>query len=109
MSYKIIAAENFKKEAKRLLKKYPSLKQELAALETELGQNPSLGTPIGRNCYKIRLKVKSKGKGKSGGMRVVTLVITLSKNIHLLSIYDKSEKEDIPDKELLQLIQTVKM
>lgn len=108
MSYNIIASENFKKEAKRLIKKYASLKNELAALETGLGGSPSPGTSIGRNCYKIRLKVKSKGKGKSGGMRVITLVMTLSKNIHLLSIYDKSEKEDIADKELLHLINTVK-
>ncbi len=104
MSYKIIATDNFKKEAKRLVKKFASLKDELVVLENTLSANPTEGTALGNNCYKIRLKVKSKNKGKSGGMRVITLVINISKNIYLLSIYDKAEQADITAKELDQLI-----
>jgi hypothetical protein len=59
---------NFKKEAKPLLKKYKSLSAELVDLERELYINPTLGTPLGNNTYKIRIKISSKGKGKSGGL-----------------------------------------
>ncbi len=107
MSYKIIASANFQKEAKRLAKKFTSLKEELLALQVSLAANPTEGTPLGNNCFKIRLKVKSKNKGKSGGMRVITLVVNVSKNIYLLSIYDKSEQADINSKELDQLIKNV--
>ena len=108
MSYKILVTANFRQQAKRQAKKHRSLKSDLVRLEAELMEKPTLGTPLGQDCYKIRLKVTSKGKGKSGGMRVITLVVTLSENIYLLSIYDKADKENIPDKELSKLINDVK-
>ena len=74
MNYKIELSANFKKEAKKLSKKYPSLKQELAALFTELETNPAMGTPLGNDIYKIRLAVASKNKGKSGGARVLSFI-----------------------------------
>jgi hypothetical protein len=107
MNYKIIATDNFRKEAKRLVKKFASLKEELAGLEKTLSANPTEGTALGNNCYKIRLKVKSKNKGKSGGMRIITLVVNISKNIYLLFIYDKSEQADITTKELDQLMKEI--
>ncbi|MFN8357482.1 MAG: hypothetical protein U0Y10_23695 [Spirosomataceae bacterium] len=61
----VIVAPHFSREAKRLLKKYPSLAQEIADLIQELAENPVQGTSIGRDCYKIRIAIKSKGKGKS--------------------------------------------
>ena len=64
MSCSVIPSEKFKKEAKRLIKKFPSLKQELAGLNNTLTNEPETGTPMGNNTYKIRLAVKSKGKGK---------------------------------------------
>jgi mRNA-degrading endonuclease RelE of RelBE toxin-antitoxin system len=77
MNCKIIAIEEFKRDAKKLLKKYVSLKNELAQLQTDLEANPRMGTLIQENTYKIRLAVKSKGKGKSGGMRIITHVVEL--------------------------------
>jgi len=107
MSYKIAPIENFKKEAKRLIKKYPSLKEELARLGELLQNNPDSGTPIGHDCYKIRLAISSKGKGKSGGARVITNLHIAEETVFLLSIYDKSEQADISDKELLQLLKEI--
>jgi mRNA-degrading endonuclease RelE of RelBE toxin-antitoxin system len=72
MSYKIIPTEKFKKEAKRLLKKYTSLKDDLFELNNELVNNPTLGISLGNNSYKIRLAIKSKAQGKSGGARIIT-------------------------------------
>ena len=59
-----------------------------------------MGTPIGNNFYKIRLAIQSKGKGKSGGARVITFVQIINEKIFLIAIYDKSSLENITDKEL---------
>ena len=63
-----------KSETKRLIKKYHSLKNELSELFEELAITPTLGTSLGNDVYKLRLGVKSKGKGKSGGVRIITYV-----------------------------------
>jgi len=107
MSFNIIASDNFKKEAKRLSKKYRSLKTELEVLGQELSQEPTLGIPLGNDIYKIRLAISSKGKGKSGGARVVSYVQIDDKTVLLLSIYNKGEKDSISDKEIQQLINSL--
>jgi mRNA-degrading endonuclease RelE of RelBE toxin-antitoxin system len=114
MKITVNITENFKREAKSLLKKYPSFKNDLLKLEKDLTVNPKLGTPLGNNCYKIRIKIKSKGKGKSGGARIISLVETdvigaiemTEKEIivNLISVYDKSVIETISNKELKDLI-----
>ena len=100
----VIVASNFSREAKRLFKKYQSLVEEIAVLIEELAENPTQGTSIGRDCYKIRMSIKSKGKGKSGGGRIITCVKITAETVTLISIYDKSEQEDIPDNLLLALL-----
>jgi mRNA-degrading endonuclease RelE of RelBE toxin-antitoxin system len=98
MSYEIEGTNTFRSQAKKLIKKYHSLRDELAALGKELQENPTLGKSLGNNTYKIRLSVKSKGKGKSGGLRLITYVVIRKEIIFLLGIYDKSEMASIPDK-----------
>ena len=95
----------FKREFKHLVRKFPSLLNELRQLELELAENPTLGTPIGMNCYKIRLAIASKGVGKRSGARVITYVRLLNDQIDLLTIYDKNEVSDISDKEILSIIE----
>ena len=110
MEANVIVTPNFQREAKKLMKKYRSLKSELAELAEQLEENPKIGILIGEDIYKIGLAVKSKGKGKSGGMRVITYVeIEVIENeektdVYLLSIYDKSKYENISDKVLEGLI-----
>ncbi len=93
-------SDNFRKQLKKLLKKHRSLAIEVAALTYLLAEKPLQGTPLGNDCYKIRLAVKSKGKEKSGGARIITCVVLVEERVILLSIYDKSEKETISDSEL---------
>jgi mRNA-degrading endonuclease RelE of RelBE toxin-antitoxin system len=107
MSYKILTIPPFDKQLKRLAKKYLSLKKDFARLLDDLEQNPELGTPLGNNCYKIRIAISAKGKGKSGGARVITNFILTEKTVFLISIYDKSEKENLTDKELKELLKFV--
>ena len=107
MSYRVISIPHFDKEFKRLSKKYHSIRKDLARLVAELVDNPAAGDMITKNCYKIRMAITSKGKGKSGGARVITYVVAPDETIFLLSIYDKSEQVSISDKELSEPIESI--
>ncbi|MDR1962456.1 MAG: type II toxin-antitoxin system RelE/ParE family toxin [Planctomycetaceae bacterium] len=104
MSYSVKSLEVFERQAKRLVKKYASLKNELRDLSKKLAENPESGTPLGNNCFKIRIAIASKGKGKSGGGRIITNFVVKNSTVYLLTIYDKSEKESLTDKELAGLL-----
>jgi mRNA-degrading endonuclease RelE of RelBE toxin-antitoxin system len=107
MSFSVKTTDVFEKQAKRLIKKYISLTKELRGLVQSLKQNPEQGSYISNGCYKVRLSISSKQKGKSGGARVITYVILKDEVLYLLSIYDKSEKENLTQKELLELLKGV--
>jgi hypothetical protein len=108
VNYKIETIAPFRKEAKKLIKKYPSLKSELAAIGHKLSETPIIGIPLGNDCYKIRVAIKSKGKGKSGGARLITHVVHVTEGVvYLLSIYDKSDQENITDSELQELLKLI--
>ena len=104
MSYKIELTDNFKKEAKKIIKKYASLRTEIAKLGNELAENPTIGTPLGNDVYKIRIAIASKNKGKNGGARIISFVKIIDETIFLLSIYNKGEKDTISDKEIEALL-----
>lgn len=72
-------------------KKYRSLKNELADLFDSLKVNPIEGDDLGKSCYKVRLGIESKGKGKRGRARVITYVVTDNEEVILLTIYDKKK------------------
>lgn len=107
LNFNIIPTETFKKQARKLVKKYPSLKTELSALTELLNSNPIKGTPLGNNIYKIRIAIKSKKSGKNSGARVLTYVITPVKEIYLLTIYDKSTLESVSDKQIKAIIKDI--
>jgi mRNA-degrading endonuclease RelE of RelBE toxin-antitoxin system len=105
MSYKIELTDNFKKEAKKLIKKYASLRTEISLLGKQLAENPTIGTALGNDVYKIRLAIASKNSGKSGGARVISFVKIINETVFLLSIYNKGEKDAISDKEIEELLE----
>ncbi|MBE7412645.1 MAG: type II toxin-antitoxin system RelE/ParE family toxin [Leptospiraceae bacterium] len=107
MNFKVFTIPNFDKEFKRLAKKYHSLKKEYGNLISSLEKNPTQGTKLGNECYKIRFSISSKGKGKSGGARIITHVHVSENSVYLLSIYDKSEIPNISDLEISQLLQDI--
>jgi hypothetical protein len=108
MSNKVIVRKSFQRQAKRLAKRYKSFPKDLQKIVSELKENAELGTSLGNNVYKIRLAISSKNKGKSGGARVISYVYKLAETVYLLSIYDKSDTENISDKELKNLVEEVK-
>lgn len=104
MSYSIVLTDNFKREVKKLVKKYKSLKAELKNLGDQLAENPTFGTPLGNRVYKIRIAISSKGKGKSGGARIITFVKVTQEAVYLVSIYDKSYLETLTKDQILELL-----
>ena len=104
MSYRVESLPKFLKDSKKLKKKYPSIKDEIKFLISSLKVNPIQGVALSNNCYKLRMSIRSKGKGKSGGSRVITHIHIENEKVYLLSIYDKSDKETITDKEINLLL-----
>jgi mRNA-degrading endonuclease RelE of RelBE toxin-antitoxin system len=105
MKYEIIPTPNFSKEFKRLAKKYPSLKEDIRKLTENLKEDPFQGIELFKSCYKIRFAIKSKGKGKSGGGRLITNIAVSNNKVFLIHIFDKSEKENVSDLFLKILLQ----
>lgn len=104
MSFEVITTPNFDKEAKRLAKRWPSLRNDLAELFEELAATPRMGTALGGDVYKVRLRIASTGKGSSGGARVITVVRYIGGTVYPCSIYSKNEKDSISDKEIKALV-----
>lgn len=83
------------------------MKEDYKTFLKELRENPFMGTPLGKKLRKVRFAIASKGKGKSGGARVITHTVIISTDgvdITLVAIYDKSEQANITDKELRNLM-----
>ena len=99
----------FRRTFKKLAKRYRSLALDLEAFVHSVSEDPLRGADLGNGLRKVRMTITSKGKGKSGGARVITCTLSLSEDgtIYFLTIYDKSEKESISDKELQALLEEI--
>ena len=107
MDFEVKTIAEFERSFKKLLKKYPSLKNDLKKLIGELEKNPFTGIALGNGFYKIRITITSKGRGKSGGGRIITCVKILRNTVFLAAIYDKSEKGSLSDSELKLLAKQI--
>lgn len=100
----------FERKVKRLIKKFPTLSAALLDLEEDLVADPFKGDKLGNKTYKVRVADKSKGKGKSGGFRVITYLVNQAETyieILLLTIYDKSEDDSIASSEIKKMVEHV--
>ncbi len=109
MNYEVLITPEFKRLFKKLLKKYPSLKNDLQSLISKLEDNPELGVSLGNNIFKIRLAISSKGKGKSGGARVITFLVYNKREIYLVHIYDKSQLDNIRKEQIIDLLKSANL
>lgn len=103
MAYKVIITQEALRQAKRLAKKYPSFKSDLLELVEALATDPFQGVSLGKDLYKIRLAIRSKTKGRSGGARVITCVKVIHGIVYFAQIYDKSDQSTLTDTELKRL------
>jgi mRNA-degrading endonuclease RelE of RelBE toxin-antitoxin system len=95
MSYKVVISSEFAKEAKRIVKKHLAIKKDIAKLIADLAVNPTMGTELGHNFYKIRIPISGTNKGKSGGARVITYTVLDKETVLLTEIYLKSEYNSV--------------
>ena len=103
----ISVSNDFAKEAKRLAKKYPSFKQDYKDFLVSIKNNPLQGDEITKNIRKIRMAIKAKGKGKSGGARVITFnILTDIENgqVVFLLLYDKEDASTVKVNVVKQLV-----
>jgi len=107
MAVEVRYTPDFEKKLKRLVNKYPSINKDLATLIDDLELKPTIGEPLGKNLFKIRLAISSKGKGKSGGARVITYVLLKNEIVYLASIYDKSEHSTVDTERLLKILKSI--
>lgn len=92
----IKVTETFKKSVKPLVKRYRSFRKDFETLLDNLDNNPNLGIDLGNGYRKVRMSIVSKGKGKSGGARVITLNMVERNNcLYLIYAYDKSDAENV--------------
>ncbi len=103
---KIVPTPEFVKQVKKLAKSYKKIADDLESLKKELLQNPKIGIELGNKCFKIRLANSSVPTGKSGGFRIITYYLDDKGIIRLLLIYTKTEKENISDKELSEVLKS---
>ena len=104
----IEVSERFEKDLKSLAKKYKRISKDLVKFKKEILKNPTLGTPLGNDCYKIRIPNSSIPTGKRGGFRIITLAKIEKEKIILLTIYSKTQKETITDEELKEILEGIK-
>lgn len=110
MRYEVEAGKQFKKDFKRLYKKYRNISSDLETLIEDLENNPYISVDLGNNVRKIRMAISDKGRGKNHGARVITYTIELdeeSGTVTLLAIYDKKDRGTITEKEIKELIDTL--
>ena len=101
---KIVPTPEFIKQVKKLAKSYKHIADDLESLRQQLIHNPTIGTDLGNKCFKIRLANSSISVGKSGAFRIITYYIDKQNIIRLLLIYTKTQKENISDRELIEVL-----
>ena len=104
MSYSILPTHRFEKELKRLVKKFPSLKIEFKELIEEITKTHNLELLLAIIVVKFDQPLKAKEKCKSGSARTITYIYVDGETVYLLTIYDKSEKENLKPNELKMMI-----
>ena len=109
VTFKYLA--EFKRLAKDLKKKYKSFKEDYDTFLNELEKNPFGGESLGHHTYKNRMAIAAKGKGKSGGARVITYNVQEIADdeivITLMTIYDKSDISNVTDAYIRSLVQLI--
>ncbi|WP_373479903.1 type II toxin-antitoxin system RelE/ParE family toxin [Geminocystis sp.] len=104
--FEIKFAAQFKQDIKTLAKKYRQIKSDIKPIieQLELGELIGVRIPETNDIfYKVRIKNSDIQKGKSGGYRLIYHVQG-STIIIMMTIYTKSEKEDISAKRIREIL-----
>ena len=107
MLFEVLASDDFARDLKALAKKYPGIKRDISELTKQLISNPFQGQPIGKGCFKIRISITGKSKGKRGGGCIIAFVAITEEKVILIAIYDKSETTNLSDALIRQRLDSI--
>jgi len=95
MAFDVVLTSGFKKELKHIAKKHRQILTDINLLIDQLAEDPTIGTDLGKNVFKIRLAISGSARGKSGGARVITYVKITAETVVLAEIYLKNEYDTV--------------
>lgn len=110
MNFKIHLIPSFLKSLKALSKKYRSLKTDFESFALKLSEDPFQGVEISPGIRKIRMAISSKGRGKSGGARIITYTLITSEiegDVYLIEIYDKADYDTVDVERIRRIINEI--
>lgn len=108
--YQVLDVKGFEEDLFKLSRKYPLVLENIEELFENFELGIIKGNPIprlkleGNRVYKTELKNPDANKGAKGGFRVIWYLVTSDNFIYPLTIYSKSDQEDISPKEIMRLI-----
>ena len=103
----IVFTPEFKRNVRRLSRKYRHIKSDLQPFIEQLEQGQTPGDQIQRTTYtvfKVRIKNSDLQRGKSGGYRMI-YYLKASDDIILVTIYSKTEQGDITAEQIQRIIE----
>ena len=111
MKYQVMITPRFEKDIKAYKKRFPKIDEDMDEVINQLEKGNFLGDQINEvhlpndeGVYKVRVANTSARQGKSGGFRLVYYVVKNQWEIYLLTIYSKTDKSNISDKEIIKII-----
>jgi|GEM_PF-3660565 len=103
---RVNTTDRFKKDIYYLKDRYPEIVTDIYFFYYELIENPRLGIPLSNSCYEVRLANLSKNINEN--CRSIIYHVDKDKNIYFISIYIKSEKNDISEVEFEKILTEIK-
>jgi len=100
-------AEAFKRQLKRLSRKYRRIRADMQPLIDDLTAGERPGDQIqgaGYTVYKVRVRNTDARRGKSGGYRVIYYLVDRD-DVLLVTVYSKTEQDDIEADKIQRIIE----
>lgn len=110
MSYSVYLPASFKRSLKLLTRRFPHVREDVCAAIDEILRHPTLGVvvPGSEGVRKLRIRSTDLKRGKSGGFRLLYIVLSNRELICPLLIYAKSDWGDVTRRELRALLADLK-
>lgn len=105
--FSVFESVTYKHSKKQLKKRFRQIDSDVNQFLHSLESVNDLGISLGDGIYKVRIANSDKNKGKSAGYRLITLLKVIESHIHLIYIYDKSDLENITEKELDEMVREI--
>ncbi len=103
----VLALPTFTRNIRTLIKKYRNILNDIQPIVAQLENGDILGDQVpgvGYPVFKLRIKNSDNQKGKSGGYRLIYYLKT-NDRILLLTLYNKSEQDDVMVRDLQNIIE----